>query len=94
MHDAMFEDQNKLTVSDLKQTARRLGVDGKKFDGCLDSGRYVEQVQNDQKEGQRVGVNGTPAMFINGVVVEGGSVPFSVLETRIQKELARGKPGA
>jgi protein-disulfide isomerase len=94
IHDAMFEDQNKLTVSDLKQTARRLGMDGKKFDACLDSGRYVEQVQNDQKEGQRVGVNGTPAMFINGVVVEGGSVPFSVLEAAIQKELARGKPRA
>lgn len=91
MHDAMFEDQKKLSVSDLKQTARRLGMDGKKFDGCLDSGRYVEQVQNDQKEGQRVGVNGTPAMFINGTYVEGGSVPFSVLETAIQKELSRGK---
>src|SRR6185369_13194511 len=53
MHDAMFEDQTKLGVSDLKQTARRLGVDGKKFDSCIDTGRYVERVQNDQKEGQR-----------------------------------------
>jgi hypothetical protein len=43
LHDAMFEDQNKLAVSDLKQTARKLGMDGKKFDACLDSGRYVEQ---------------------------------------------------
>jgi protein-disulfide isomerase len=94
MHDAMFEDQTKLAVADLKQTARRLGMDGKKFDGCLDAGRYVEQVQNDQKEGERVGVNGTPAMFINGVVVDGGSVPFSVLEKAIQKELSRVKPGA
>jgi len=92
MHDAMFEDQTKLGVSDLKATARRLGMDGKKFDSCLDSGRYVEQVQNDQKAGQRIGVNGTPAMFINGRQVDGGSVPFSVLETAIQKELARGKP--
>jgi protein-disulfide isomerase len=91
MHDAMFADQKKLAVSDLKQTARQLGLDGKKFDGCLDSGRYVEQVQNDLKEAQRIGANGTPAMFINGKYVEGGSVPFSVLEGLIQKELSRTK---
>jgi protein-disulfide isomerase len=89
LHDAMFEDQKKLAVSDLKATARRLGLDSKKFDGCLDAGRYVEQVQNDQREGQKIGVNGTPAMFINGTYVEGGSVPFSVLEALINKELSR-----
>jgi len=91
LHDAMFEDQNKLAVSDLKQTARKLGMDGKKFDACLDSGRYVEQVQNDQRDGQRVGVKGTPAMFINGVIVDGGAVPFAVLEAKIEKELPRSK---
>lgn len=91
LHDAMFEDQKKLAVSDLKQTARRLGLDGGKFDSCLDSGRYVEQVQNDLKEGRSVGVTGTPAMFVNGVVVDGGSVPFAVLENIINEELARTK---
>ncbi|MFL5619063.1 MAG: thioredoxin domain-containing protein [Gemmatimonadaceae bacterium] len=94
LHDVMFADQKKLSVSDLKQTARSLGMDGKKFDGCLDSGRYVEQVQNDQKEGSRVGVTGTPAMFINGVSVEGGAVPYSVLEAAIQKELESRKSGS
>lgn len=94
LHDEMFADQKKLSVSDLKQTARRLGMDGKKFDTCLDSGRYVEQVQNDQKEGGRVGVTGTPAMFINGVSVEGGAVPYPVLEAAIQKELDSKKAGS
>jgi len=87
LHDAMFADQTKLGVSDLKQTARRIGVDGKKFDGCLDSGRYVEQVQNDLREGNVVGVNGTPTMFINGTLVDGGSVGIGVLEALIKKEL-------
>jgi protein-disulfide isomerase len=92
LHDRMFDDQSKLGVSDLKQQARELGMDGKKFDACLDAGKYVEQVQNDMKEGQRSGVTGTPAIFLNGRVVEGGSVPFSVLEALIDKELARAKP--
>lgn len=89
MHDTMFSDQTKLSVSDLKQTAGRLGMDQKKFDKCLDSGRYVEQVQNDQKEGQKDGINGTPAMFINGTYVEGGSVPYATLASLLDKELAQ-----
>ena len=92
LHDAMFEDQTKLAVKDLKATAARLGMDAKKFDTCLDSGRYVEQVQNDQREGQRAGVNGTPAVFINGVLLPGGSVPYSTVEAAIQDELSRAKP--
>jgi len=89
MHDAMFENQEKLTVSDLKQKAKRLGLDEKKFNSCLDSGKYVEQVQNDTKEGQKSGVNGTPALFVNGVAIDGGSVPFSAVQAAIEKELAR-----
>ena len=91
LHDAMFEDQKKLAVTDLKATAVRLGMDGKKFDTCLDSGRYVEQVQNDLREGQRAGVTGTPAVFINGIEVPGGNVPYSTLEAAIQRELVRTK---
>ncbi|MGE5102993.1 MAG: thioredoxin domain-containing protein [Deltaproteobacteria bacterium] len=89
MHDAMFADQKKLSVSDLKETAQRLGMSEKKFSSCLDSGRYAEQVQNDSKEAVRSGVNGTPAVFVNGIVIDGGAVPFSVVETAIQKELSR-----
>ena len=92
LHDAMFADQTKLAVSDLKQTARRLGLDGKAFDSCLDSGRHADQVQNDLKEGQRFGLTGTPTMFINGVIVDGGAVGFSVLEGLIKRELSRTAP--
>jgi len=89
MHNAMFEDQKKLAVADLKQTAQRLGMNGKKFDSCLDSGRYVEQIQSDSKEAVRSGVTGTPAMFVNGVVIDGGAVPYEVVAAAIDKELQR-----
>jgi protein-disulfide isomerase len=89
IHDAMFQDQQKLSVTDLKATAGRLGMDQKKFNACLDSGKYAEQVQNDSKEAIKSGVSGTPAVFVNGIVVDGGSVPFSVVEAAIQKEMSR-----
>jgi len=90
LHDAMFADQSKLAVADLKKRARELGMDGKKFDSCLDTGRTTERVQNDMAEGVRIGVKGTPAAFVNGVELKGGAVSYDVVAEAIQKELARG----
>jgi protein-disulfide isomerase len=92
LHDLMFAEQEKLAVADLKKKARTLGMDGKKFDSCLDTGRTVERVQTDMAEAQRVGVNGTPAAFVNGIELKGGSVPYDVVAAAIQKELRRDKP--
>ena len=89
LHDLMFAEQDKLTVSELKEKAARLKLNKSKFDNCMDIGRYVEQVQNDMKEGQRAGVTGTPALFINGLPVEGGAVSYETLVKLIEKELAR-----
>jgi protein-disulfide isomerase len=92
LHDLMFAEQQKLAVADLKEKARRLGMDQRKFDGCLDSGRHVERIQNDLKEGARVGVTGTPAVYINGVVLDGGAVPLEAVSAAIDREFARVKP--
>jgi protein-disulfide isomerase len=88
-HDLMFQEQNRLAVRDLKVMAGRLGLDQKKFDSCLDTGKYSEKVQNDLADGARVGVTGTPALFVNGVVIEGGAVPFETVVRAIDQELAR-----
>ncbi len=91
MHDSMFGEQTKLGVADLKDKAVRLGMDRKKFEQCLDTGRYTEQVQKDMADGAKVGVNGTPAVFINGFELKGGAVPFETVQAAIDRELARGE---
>ncbi len=92
LHDLMFQDQKGLDVASLKSKARRLGLNQSRFDSCLDSGRYAEQVQQDMREGSRSGVSGTPAVFINGVQLEGGAVAFDVVARAIDRELARLAP--
>lgn len=89
LHDLMFSDQEHITVRDLKEKARRLGMDGKKFDACLDTGKYTERVQSDMAEGNKAGVTGTPALFVNGVEVPGGAVPYTTVAGAIERELAR-----
>jgi protein-disulfide isomerase len=89
MHDLMFQEQNQLAIKDLKLKAGRLGINQKEFDGCLDAGKYAEKVQEDTREGSRFGVTGTPALFINGVIVDGGSVPFETLAALLDAEIAR-----
>jgi protein-disulfide isomerase len=91
MHDLMFAEQNQLTVSELKEKAGRVKMNKSKFDDCMDKGRYVEQVQEDMKEGQKFGVSGTPAFFMNGVLLDGGFMTYEALVKVIDKELARVK---
>jgi protein-disulfide isomerase len=89
MHDLLFQEQGGMTGADLKDKAGRLGMDRASFDSCLDSGRHAERVQADIREGTRVGVTGTPALFVNGIAIEGGAVDYAVVAEAIDRELER-----
>ncbi len=88
MHDAMFADQQKLAVPDLKAKAAAIGLEAAKFEGCLDGGGKAQVVQRDLADGQKAGVSGTPAMFVNGRFIS-GAVPYEDLAKVIDDELAR-----
>jgi predicted DsbA family dithiol-disulfide isomerase len=88
LHDAMFTDQQKLTVDDLKQKASSLSMDSSAFATCLDSGKHAAAVRESIVEGSKAGVEGTPALFVNGRYL-GGNQPYAEIEKVIEDELAR-----
>ncbi len=88
MHDAMFGNQQALAVEQLKAKAAELGMNADQFDKCLDSGKHKDQIQADIAAGSAAGVNGTPALFINGRFIS-GAVPFSEIQKVVDDELAR-----
>jgi protein-disulfide isomerase len=88
LHDAMFADQKTLEVAQLKEKAVKLGIDGAKFNECLDGNKFSAQVQADLELGNRVGVRGTPAIYVNGRFVDGAVGP-EVLAKMVNEELAR-----
>ena len=91
LHDLMFAEQDRLDVTNLKEKAKRIGLNQGAFNKCLDSGKYVEQVQRDQQEGLRSGITGTPAVFVNGIELQGGAVGYDVVRSAILRELNRGQ---
>jgi protein-disulfide isomerase len=62
----LFRNQSELGVDKLRQYATEVGLDRAKFDASLDSGKFAEKVQRDLIDGRKLGVNGTPTIYING----------------------------
>jgi protein-disulfide isomerase len=90
-HDALFADQSKLEVNDLKATAKKIGLDSARFDSCFDKGKSEAGIRKDMAEGAALGVTGTPTFFINGRELIGAQPPEKFNEI-IDDEIARGKP--
>jgi protein-disulfide isomerase len=88
MHDAMFADQAKLMESGLLDSAKKIGLNEKKFSECLKSGKFTAQIDAEIKEGQDIGVKSTPTFFVNGMLVNGAQ-PIKVFSEIIDDELAK-----
>lgn len=87
MHDMLFENGVQGGPDIFKQYAGDIGLDIAKFSECLDTSKMASEVQKDFQDGQRSGVSGTPAFFVNGKLVSGAQ-PFSVFKELIDAELA------
>ncbi|MBI4281558.1 DsbA family protein [Candidatus Uhrbacteria bacterium] len=71
LHDKIFQNAPRMSVPDLKQYAREVGLNTTQFDTCLDSGTFANEVAQDYADGIALGVRGTPTWFFNGRKVEG-----------------------
>jgi len=87
-HDKLYENNTELSVDNLKKWAGELGLNTVKFNECLDSDKFAEEIDKDFADGQSYGVTGTPAFFINGRRISGAQ-PFNVFKNIIDEELAK-----
>ena len=71
MHDALFENQDRLEDDDLVALARHLRLDAQWIARALEEGTYTARVREDFRSGVRSGVNGTPTFFVNGQRYDG-----------------------
>ena len=62
----LLQNQSSLSVDKLKDFATQLGLDRGKFDAALSSRKFADLVQTDLEDGMKLGLKGTPSLFING----------------------------
>ena len=81
----LLSNQKGLDVDRLKTYASQLGLDRQRFDGALESGKFRGRIESDIEDGVRVGLNGTPSVFANGIPVE--DLSYEGLKARIESAL-------
>lgn len=65
-HDKVFKNYNKLSDGLLEQFAQELDLDMDRFRKERNSPEITSLINRDIREGNRIGVRGTPTIFING----------------------------
>lgn len=89
----IFEKQTELSVDSLKQIAKDIGLNTEKFNKCMDTEKYKDEVKKDMEDGSKVGVSGTPTFLIGKTTSEkefkgfkiSGAYPFEQFKSLIEK---------
>jgi len=98
-HDALFENQQVWNKSEsafavliFKEFATKLNLNQEQFDTCLDSGKYVNEINNDLKDGKDYRITGMPGFFIGnqniGFAKIDGSESFETFKNIIDSQLS------
>jgi glutaredoxin len=66
MHHVLFENQARLTEPDLLGYAEKIGLDMAKFKVDLHAAETKTRIEAEFKQGDELGVDATPTLFING----------------------------
>jgi protein-disulfide isomerase len=86
MHDRIFASQRELSPDAYERFAKEIGLDVRRFQESVRSGRAKPRIEEDQKLAARIGAQATPTLFVNGERVE-GAVPFATLKAVIDRKL-------
>ncbi len=78
MHDQLFfhhawAQTNRDPARLFRDYAGTIGLDTDAYNACMDSGRYAGRIEASRREGEQLGVRGTPTFFVGGRLLTGQS---------------------
>jgi protein-disulfide isomerase len=88
-HDELFKNYNRLNDQKVAEIATQLGLDQTKFTEHQKSPVEAARIRQDYEEGIRLGVRGTPTVYINGRKVKNRSLQN--MEAIIEEERKTAK---
>jgi protein-disulfide isomerase len=91
MHDKLFANSSQLSEEKLVALAKEAGLDLARFDKDRNAQKLRDEVLRDQGLGQQAGVQGTPTVFVNGMLLRDRSLPG--VQAIIDREVAKSKRG-
>ncbi len=65
-HDLLFKNYNKLNDAKIVEIRSSLGLDAGQFQTRMNAPQVLTQIKSDASLGRKVGVHGTPTVFVNG----------------------------
>jgi protein-disulfide isomerase len=83
-HAAVFE--RSASAKDVEPIAAALKLDLNTFRACLAAGTHRDRIAADLQEGQRLGINGTPTLFVAGQRLRGAQ-SLQQLSSSVQEAL-------
>lgn len=86
--ELLYKNAPSASPEQLTQYASQLAMNLPDFNTCLESDKFKTVVQKDEDEGNRLGVQGTPAFFINGRLLSGAQ-PDMEFSRMIDEELSK-----
>ena len=90
MHRIFMKNQQALTEADFEKAAQELGLNNTDWEACRKDPAVEAEIRKDMADGSSLGVEGTPAFFVNGVFLNGAQ-PFERFQRLIDRELAAKK---
>ncbi len=88
LHNVLYEDQKKMEDADIREDAKKLGLDMVRFEQDLKGDKVQKEVDEDLKAVREAEVRGTPTLFLNGRRVQDRS--FDALKAEIDRILKGG----
>ena len=88
-HDELFKNYNRLNDQKVQEIVTQLGLDQKQFDEHKKSPVEAARIRQDYEEGIKLGVRGTPTLFINGRKVKNRTMKS--MEAMINQEIEAAK---
>jgi protein-disulfide isomerase len=86
-HRDLMTNNGSFDEVDFKARAGKLGLKADDFGSCFGSGRHDAAIRGSFRQGEELGVTGTPAYFVNGRMLSGAR-PFADFAELIESELA------
>ena len=100
MHDAIFANQDRWATQATRNPrgvidplARQLGLDMSRYEQCMDSQKYLANIQAHRRAAERYQIRSTPS-FVIGDKVYAGSMPYDEFKRRVDEARAQVVPAA